>query len=1126
MTDIQISGFEMLSKLGQGGMATVWKARQVSLDRIVAIKILSSRMASDPGDLQRFQQESQSAAKLKHPGIVQVYDANIENGLYFFVMEFVAGYTCADWQKRVGHLAEKDVLLIADCVADALDYAWAREKLVHCDIKPDNIMIDDDGTVKVTDLGLARTISTMTAETSEDILGTPSYMAPEQAMGMPGLDCRTDMYSLGAMLYHLATGKLLFEGCEVEEVMERQIKDFVPNPRDLNPSLSKGFCRLVEVLMAKEQAGRPLDWQQVRESIKYIRKGLMPRLKLPEGMASTVLPGAPQEHLVPPLSAGSSVAAHAVSANKKRSKAPVVIIALVLACATVAVLLMQWRGGTAPRHAASVPSSKAGGGPPGDLKVVSGSSGSLYAERAQRDSDRLIAVNREKAVVAQLAALKSEADRLISQRDYDSAIRSYQEYTGEFEPETRSVRVARVEDIKRAQAEWLEGERIRVEGERVLIEKETQARVETLLDAVARSCVDGDYDSATRSLGQALGDDMLSRRADALSGLFNMLKSAAQIDDEIMGSFARQQGQQITVDLVSGTKSLLIKDASGGVVSATVSTVSNGRSGTVIASANFTLKDLSVNERIKRMGPDSQPHVSLAKGVLAYKMDSFDHARRFFSATHELLAPRLLAFVDDRQLRLGGHLMINTLRGMMGRAGLTPGAEFDSFQWVDVLQASVLSPVQADTLRQAATLFRQENRSRPGYDQVDDVVAAMISVQAARPDVSRPPATPVVLPNIVLPDDIAGLVGNPDAVMDRLLEDNRSMGSGNVEMNRDDEGRVIGVRIRSNAIGDIRALAGLRDLRSVEIRTEGGRDTAPLADISALAGMPLNTVIIEGTAVENLQPLKGLPIRTLHVPRTNVRDISQLKGMMLASVNFSGTRVYDFSALSPMPVKSFTANNSQLRDMGFMKSWQLESVDISDTRVFDLSVLSRMPLKRLIMANTQVRMLDFIKHCPIEELDISGSAVRELNPLSDIAATLQRLKIDRLPAKNYEVFRSLNLHALSLDDTDFSNLRLISHMPLVDLSLNNTPLNSLDGLDASQLSALKIEGTKVTSLQPLQNAGSLRRFYCRNTAIRNFTPIYDSGITHIVVDDPDSKTAVFKKLPNLESVNWVEWLGQ
>ena len=163
MADIQITGFEMLEKLGEGGMASVWKARQVSLDRMVAIKVLAPRFASDTDDVEMFRREAQQAAKLKHPGIVQVYDAGTENGLYFFVMEYVAGYTVGDWVTRKERLSENDVLLLAECVAGALAYAWDSSRIIHCDIKPDNVMLDDDGSVKVTDLGLARTMNAMHA---------------------------------------------------------------------------------------------------------------------------------------------------------------------------------------------------------------------------------------------------------------------------------------------------------------------------------------------------------------------------------------------------------------------------------------------------------------------------------------------------------------------------------------------------------------------------------------------------------------------------------------------------------------------------------------------------------------------------------------------------------------------------------------------------------------------------------------------------------------------------------------------------------------------------------------------------------------------------------------------------
>lgn len=129
--DSEIPGFDVLSKLGQGGMAKVYKARQLSLDRIVAIKILSSRLSQDPEDVQRFLQEAQAAASLKHPGIIQVYDAHMAQDASYFIMEYVAGYTMGDWVRRKGKIAEKDVLSVAECVADALQYAWTQAGMVH-----------------------------------------------------------------------------------------------------------------------------------------------------------------------------------------------------------------------------------------------------------------------------------------------------------------------------------------------------------------------------------------------------------------------------------------------------------------------------------------------------------------------------------------------------------------------------------------------------------------------------------------------------------------------------------------------------------------------------------------------------------------------------------------------------------------------------------------------------------------------------------------------------------------------------------------------------------------------------------------------------------------------------------
>jgi len=283
MSDIpafMLPNFEVLGLLGRGGMASVWKARQISLDRYVAVKILSSSFATDPEDVQRFRMEARAAAGLKHPGIVQVYDANFSNGVYYFVMELVDGYTMGDLLRRKGHVSEEDTLIVAESVAVAMDYAWSHYQVVHCDIKPDNIMVDADGTVKVTDLGLCRSLTLVKSEhkgSAEEILGTPAYMSPEQVYGSEKLDCRSDIYELGATMYHMVTGKMLFQGKTDDEMIHCQVDSSqAPDIREFVPQASGAFALLIEKMLAKDPSHRHRDWKLVLADLKRVSEGHPP----------------------------------------------------------------------------------------------------------------------------------------------------------------------------------------------------------------------------------------------------------------------------------------------------------------------------------------------------------------------------------------------------------------------------------------------------------------------------------------------------------------------------------------------------------------------------------------------------------------------------------------------------------------------------------------------------------------------------------------------------------------------------------------------------------------------------------------------------------------------------------
>lgn len=268
-----IEGYKILSKIGEGATSVVWQAHQLSLDRTVVIKVLSDKLSQEHEDAQLFLKEAQTAAKLKHSGIVQVYDfGQIKNdGRYFFVMEYVSGYTVGEWARRRGRIKESDAVVIAHHVGEALKYAWDQAHVIHCDIKPDNLMVDADGTVKVMDLGLAHMVFSkgISSGGADDniVMGTPNYMSPEQAAGNGSLDCRTDIYALGMTLYHILTGVLPYGNGDALEILDKQIKEPLGNPQAVNPDLSADITRLILKMTAKNVSGRFQSWSEVLAAI-------------------------------------------------------------------------------------------------------------------------------------------------------------------------------------------------------------------------------------------------------------------------------------------------------------------------------------------------------------------------------------------------------------------------------------------------------------------------------------------------------------------------------------------------------------------------------------------------------------------------------------------------------------------------------------------------------------------------------------------------------------------------------------------------------------------------------------------------------------------------------------------
>ena len=275
---LKIPNLKLIERVGEGGMATVWKAWDTINQRLVAVKILNREFATDGAEVRAFRTEERLMEEIHHPGIVRAYNFDNGNGNWFFVMEYVDGYTFADLLKRKQHVKEEDCLLICESVAAALDYAWNDHGIVHCDIKPENIMINTEGVVKLTDLGISHRFNLSADEARaipDHVLGTPAYISPEQVYGDVELDCRADIYSLAATLYHLATGRVLYPGLDTDNMMRAQCDEATRahDPRLYRPELSEGFCQLLEAMLVKNRDYRIATWANVFQMSREVESG-------------------------------------------------------------------------------------------------------------------------------------------------------------------------------------------------------------------------------------------------------------------------------------------------------------------------------------------------------------------------------------------------------------------------------------------------------------------------------------------------------------------------------------------------------------------------------------------------------------------------------------------------------------------------------------------------------------------------------------------------------------------------------------------------------------------------------------------------------------------------------------
>ncbi len=1011
---IVFCGYRIERKLGVGGMGEVWLAQHITMQRKVALKILFPAMTSDPDFLTRFMNEARTAAKLEHPNVVTAFDAGESDGVHYLAVSYVDGEEMGARLRRLGLIREKEALLVVRGVAEALGYAWNNFRMLHRDVKPANIMLATDGTAKLMDMGISKTLTeNANAGAADYIEGTPNYMSPEQARGEQSIDFRADVYSLGATLYHLVTGAVAYSGHSTMAVLTKQMTEPLLSPRKRNPAVSLRCAALVEKMMSKDPQGRHDSWESVVRDIDSVLESVYG--SSPQKASHAQRPQTKSKAI--PIAAAILVVLAGVIvffAVRTRKVAPAgVPLASPANTQDTAVEMWNYAVQYARDNPRQYEMAK------GHFRTLKGcAAGTKYEMMADVEIKRLEQAQREassQAAAGVLDGLRERARPLLQSQDYAGAAALFGDYNGPLARETAPEREKLAAEFDK-QAKQLAVVRAKANGE-------AREKVERMMAAAAGDLLDCKTDEALAK-AEALSKEGLpaGSEAERFAAVRDLLRRLGQVNEMVLKSFDGQVGREIEVTLDGQVQRLKIVGTKEGVVQA------ERKVGGAMVGVTFNMRQLSHEERCRRLQGLAAPDLcALCAGILAHSRGADEEAAKVLTGAG-IMGPAMQTALNRLQQARKDELAARALTSLLQPLGVS-GKEPD---WAVVSNRLLTAKLDAKVLSSALKgldKFKQDYGATAyaaGRKEFTDQLGALLANLCELPELpgsdhSQPPGAATPARMAVRKSSYK----TPESLIAAMKAGNSDYnGGGSVKM---ENGQITYARFL--ATPGITNIAPLKGLSLNYLNLGGNMD---IADYSPIAGMPLRELLLENcksfdnscmpllaplplerlnlysTPVRNISVLKGKRLSVLLV--SNIGDLEPLRGMPLEELHVSSSAsITDLAPLKGMPLKKlFLSYMAKLSDVAAVGSLvALEEFQLDEAPAEDFACLSKLhALEILDLHKTRIASLSALKKLfALKKLNISNTLVTDLEPLRD--KKLEWLACEIANIKNPEDIRAL-----------------------------------------------------------------------------------------------------------------------